>query len=48
VCKEAARAYERTIDRAERMIGEIYPPVEGEKEVVVEFSKADVQAAFRR
>ncbi|KAK5124915.1 hypothetical protein LTR85_001105 [Meristemomyces frigidus] len=48
VCKECERNYERTLDRAERIIREVYPPTEGEKTVETEFSKADVQAGFRR
>ena len=48
VGKEVGRAYERTIERAEKLIREVYPPTEGEKEVVVEFTRADVAAGFRR
>lgn len=48
VCKECERGYERTIDRVEAMIRDVYPPTEGEKPVEIEFSRADVSAGFRR
>jgi len=48
VCQECQRAYERTIDRWERLIEEVYPNTEGEKPVEVAFTRADVQAGFRR
>lgn len=48
VCKECERSYERTIDRTERIIMEVYPASEGEKVVELDFAKADVQAGFRR
>ena len=34
--------------RVEEMIRELYPNVEGEKSVEMEFSKADVLGAFRK
>ena len=48
VCKECERAYEKTIGRIEDMIKELYPTAEGEKNVEMDFSVADVQAAFRK
>ena len=48
VCKECERAYEKTFTRIEDMIGELYPNLEGEKSVEMEFSRADMQAGFRR
>lgn len=48
VCKECERKYERTLERAERLVKEVYPPMEGEKNVEIEFSRGDVQAGFRR
>lgn len=48
VCKECERGYERILEQAEHIIKEVYPNIEGEKAVEVEFSRADVQAGFRR
>lgn len=48
VCKECERAYERVLERTEKLVHEVYAPVEGEKNVEVEFSKADVAGGFRR
>ncbi len=48
VGKECEKAYDATITRAEDVIRELYPNVEGEKAVELEFSRADVQAGFRR
>lgn len=48
VYKECERAYERTMTRLEGVISEFYPLAEGEKTVEMEFSRADVQQAFRR
>ena len=48
VCKECERAYEKTITRIEDIIRELYPNVEGEKPVELDFSKADVQSGFRK
>ncbi|KXL48983.1 MAG: hypothetical protein FE78DRAFT_180008 [Acidomyces sp. 'richmondensis'] len=48
VCKECERGYERILERAENIIRVVYPNVEGEKAVEIEFSRADVQAGFRR
>ncbi|CAK3887105.1 Exocyst complex component SEC3 [Lecanosticta acicola] len=48
VCKECERAYERTLERTERLAREVYPPTEGEKNVEIDFSRADIQAGFRR
>lgn len=48
VCKECERAYERTINRMERIVSQVYPVTEGEKSVEVDFSREDVRAGFRR
>lgn len=48
VCKECERAYEKILERAERIVTEVYPTTEGEKEVEIEFSRGDVEAGFRR
>lgn len=48
VCKECERAYEKTIGRIEDMVRDLYPVAEGEKNVELDFSVTDVQAAFRR
>ncbi|KAI6850125.1 hypothetical protein KC332_g183 [Hortaea werneckii] len=48
VSKNCQVAYERAIDRMERIIGQVYPAAEGEKSVEIDFSKTDVQAGFRR
>jgi hypothetical protein len=47
-CKECERQYEKTLERLENLVKEVYPPMEGEKPVEIDFSKADIQAAFRR
>lgn len=47
VGKECERAYERTIDRMERLVKEVWPSVEGEKAVEVEFAREDVRSAFK-
>lgn len=48
VCKECERNYERVLERTERLVSEVYPLTEGEKPVEIGFSKADIQAGFRR
>ena len=48
VGKECEKAYETTIARIEDNTHELYPNVEGEKPVELEFSRAEVQAAFRK
>lgn len=48
VCKECERKYELVLERTERLVNEVYPPTEGEKTVEIGFSRADVQAGFRR
>ncbi|KAK5167004.1 uncharacterized protein LTR77_007733 [Saxophila tyrrhenica] len=48
VCKECERAYDRTLDRIEEMIRELYPVTEGEKPVEAGFSRTDVQSGFSR
>ncbi|KAF2171210.1 hypothetical protein M409DRAFT_50678 [Zasmidium cellare ATCC 36951] len=48
VCKECERAYERVLERTEKLVKEVYPPTEGEKDVVIDFSRNDVAAGFRR
>ena len=48
VCKECERAYEKTIGRIEDMVAELYPVTEGEKNVEMDFSVADVQGAFKK
>ncbi|KAK3105522.1 hypothetical protein LTR53_018270 [Teratosphaeriaceae sp. CCFEE 6253] len=47
VGKECERAYERTIERMERLVTLVWPVVEGEKGVEVEFTREDVRAAFK-
>ncbi|KAK0944801.1 hypothetical protein LTR29_003614 [Friedmanniomyces endolithicus] len=47
VGKECERAYERTIERMERLVREVWPPGEGEKGVEVEFGREDVRGAFK-
>jgi hypothetical protein len=48
VCAEAQKCYEGTLERAERVFGLIYPSVEGEKVVEVEWGREDVKNSFRR
>lgn len=48
VCKECERSYENVLSRTETLVKEVYSPSEGEKDVVIEFSRADIQAGFRR
>jgi hypothetical protein len=48
VNKECERFYGFTLDRVEKLIRECYPPMDGEKSVEVDFSRADIQAGFRR
>nr|POE64977.1 hypothetical protein CFP56_65935 [Quercus suber] len=48
VCKECERGYDRALERTERIIREIYPPTEGEKNVELPFDKTDIAAGFRR
>ncbi|TKA26836.1 hypothetical protein B0A50_04282 [Salinomyces thailandicus] len=48
VCTHCEGAYERAMDRMDKIIRAIYPPTEGEKSVELDFSKSDVQAGFRR
>ncbi|CAK1354758.1 Exocyst complex component SEC3 [Cercospora beticola] len=48
VCKECERNYESVLERLERLVEDVYPRTEGEKDVVVDFTKADIQAGFRR
>jgi exocyst complex component 1 len=46
VWKECERAYERTLERVNEMIRELYPPLEGEKAVEAGFTAAEVKSAF--
>lgn len=48
VCKEAERSYESTLERAGRLTSAVYPNMEGEKSVDVDFSREDVRSGFRR
>ncbi|KAM3415392.1 hypothetical protein BST61_g8918 [Cercospora zeina] len=48
VCKECEGKYERVLERLEGLVEDVYPRAEGEKDVVVDFTKADIQAGFRR
>lgn len=48
MCKECEKAYEATITRTEEALRELYPNVEGEKAVELDFARADVQAGFRK
>lgn len=48
VCKECERNYDKVLDRLEKLVDEVYPRTEGEKDVVIDFTKADIQAGFRR
>ena len=48
VSKTCQAAYERAIDRMDRVVSQVYPTAEGEKSVEIDFSKTDVQAGFRR
>ncbi|KAK1010339.1 hypothetical protein LTR54_005292 [Friedmanniomyces endolithicus] len=47
VGRECERAYERTMERMERLVREVWPPAEGEKGVEVEFGREDVRGAFK-
>lgn len=49
VCKECERNYERVLERTEKLVKEVYPPnQEGEKDVIIDFAKSEIQAGFRR
>jgi hypothetical protein len=48
VCQEAQKCYEGTLERTERLMGAIYPNVEGEKNVDVDFGREDIRSGFRR
>ncbi|KXT15797.1 hypothetical protein AC579_6240 [Pseudocercospora musae] len=49
VCKECERNYERVLERTEALVKDVYPPgQEGEKDVIIDFSKSEIQAGFRR
>ncbi|EME89300.1 uncharacterized protein MYCFIDRAFT_104310, partial [Pseudocercospora fijiensis CIRAD86] len=49
VCKECERNYERVLERTETLVRDVYPPnQEGEKDVIIDFSKSEIQAGFRR
>lgn len=48
VLKEVEQGYIRVYERLEHIARDIYPPTEGEKPVEVGFSRADIEAAFRR
>lgn len=48
VSKECEQAYEGVLDRVEKLKQQVYPDTEGEKEVIIDFTKADIAAAFRR
>ncbi|EME49313.1 hypothetical protein DOTSEDRAFT_68176 [Dothistroma septosporum NZE10] len=48
VSQECEKEYERVLDRTESLKQQVYPDMEGEKEVIIDFSKADISAAFRR
>lgn len=48
VCKDCERAYDKVLERTEKLVREVYPPTEGEKDVVIDFSRNDVAAGFRR
>jgi hypothetical protein len=48
VCAEAQKCYEGTLERAERVLGAVYPNVEGEKVVEIEWGREDVRSGFRR
>ncbi|KAK1047819.1 hypothetical protein LTR74_017683 [Friedmanniomyces endolithicus] len=47
VGRKCERAYERTIERKEGLVREVWPPVEGEKGVEVDFTREDVKNAFK-
>jgi exocyst complex component 1 len=47
VDSECARVYEKTIERMEALIARVWPAMEGEKDVKVDFSMEDVRAAFQ-
>jgi hypothetical protein len=48
VCAEAQKCYEGTLERAERVLGVVYPNIEGEKVVEIEWGREDVKSGFRR
>ena len=48
VNKECERSYERVLERIERLVRDAYPPADGEKNVEIDFTRADIQAGFRR
>ena len=48
VCQEAQKYYEGTLERAERVMGAIYPNTEGEKNVEIDFGREDIRSGFRR
>lgn len=48
VCKDCERAYDKVLERTEKLVREVYPPTEGEKDVVIDFSRNDIAAGFRR
>lgn len=48
VNKECERSYERVLERIERLVRDAYPPTDGEKTVEIDFTRADIQAGFRR
>ncbi|KAI5370598.1 putative exocyst complex component Sec3 [Septoria linicola] len=48
VCKECERNYDKVLERLEKLVEEVYSRTEGEKDVVIDFTKADIQAGFRR
>lgn len=48
VCKECERNFERVLERLEKLVEEVYPRTEGEKDVVIDFTRADIRAGFRR
>ncbi|KAH9828460.1 exocyst complex component SEC3-like [Teratosphaeria destructans] len=46
VVRECERSYEKTIERAERIIGAVYPAMEGEKAVELGVSREEIRAWF--
>ncbi|KAF2772419.1 hypothetical protein EJ03DRAFT_380806 [Teratosphaeria nubilosa] len=46
VVRECERSYEKTIERAERIIGAVYPVMEGEKAVELGVSREEIRAWF--
>lgn len=45
---ECGRGYERVLERWERLVGECYPSVEGEKDVGSPFTREQIAAEFKR